>query len=111
MSAPGNCVLTIAAPPSSTPPRFILAGNMVRFLMSFTNVAGAPANPTTVTAVVGTSYADEVSLTPVMDSTGQWHADWDTSAAIAATYYCDVAGTGALEVGAEISIKIQVPHL
>lgn len=111
MSAPGTCTLAIAAPPGSFPPRSVFAGSLIRFLISFTDIAGVLADPTTVTAYVGTSYADEVSLTPVKDSTGKYHADWDTSTAVDAIYYCDVSGTGAIVVETEIAITIKVPKL
>ena len=110
MSAPGNCVLTLARPPSSVQ-QSIIAGNIVRILMSFTDVTKAPADPSTVTAFVGTSYYDEMTLTPVHDSTGSWHADWDTTGLDAGTYYCDVSGAGTIQTEAEIAIKLVEPHL
>jgi hypothetical protein len=83
---------------------------MVRFLISITDVTGAPID-TSLSVQVGMSYADEVSLTPVHDGTGQYHADWNTTSAVAGTYYCVATGTGILNVAAEVSITLKAPHL
>lgn len=113
MSAPGTCTIQIAQPTVVTQQvgATALAGNLVRFLITITDAAGTPADTTTVTAQVGTNYADAVSLSVVHDSTGQYHADWDTTSALAETYYCDVAGTGTYQVAAELPITIKVGHL
>ena len=94
-----------------SPPYYTLAGNLVRFSFGFMDVNGNPADPTTVTVTIGTSMADAVTLAPVRDALGQWHADWDTTDALQATYYCLATGTGALEVAQEVPIKIRVPHV
>lgn len=111
MSAPGSCTVEIATAAGAAAPQFILAGNLVRFLIAFKDVSNTPTNPTTVTVTIGTSYYDELSLTPVHDSTGVWHADWDTTSAVQGTYYCEVSGTGVLQAASETSIKIRTPHL
>ena len=111
MAAPGTCLIAIAGPGFQSQSAAILAGSMVRFLIAITDLTGTPVDTTTVTASVGTSYADEVSLTVVHDSTGNYHADWDTTMAAAATYYCAVAGTGTYQVAAELPVTIRHSHL
>ena len=94
-----------------TPPLYVLTGNLVRFFFVFKDIDDVLTDPTDVTAEVGTSDLDAVTLTPVHDSTGKYHADWDTTGIPSGTYYCKASGTGALLVSREISLKITVPHL
>ncbi len=105
------CTVTIAVPPHANQPPFVLAGNIVRFRAAFTNLAGEAADPTSVTFSVGTSYADAISLTPVKNSVGHWHADWDATSEPAGDYYCVVSGTGTLVVEVELPVTVKVKHL
>jgi hypothetical protein len=51
------------------------AGNTIRLLVSFTS-AGTPYNPVTVTCqVIGPASEAIQTLSPVNDSTGNYHAD------------------------------------
>jgi len=89
----------------------VLAGNIVRFFLTFRDEDGDLANPTTVTCQVGTSEDDATALSVVSDSTGKYHADWDTTGIEAGAYYCLATGTGAIVAAREIPVKIRVSHL
>jgi len=89
----------------------ILAGNIVRFFMTFLDGLDALADPTEVACLVGTSILDAVALTVVRDDVGRYHADWDTTLVPAGDYYCEGVGSGAIVAATEITVKIRSPHL
>ena len=83
-----------------------LAGNRIRFQVEFKNDAGVLTNPTAVTCIVGLAGADGDSLSVVQDSTGVYHADWDTTSVGAGTYWARFNGTGTLVAAAEMKVKV-----
>ena len=89
----------------------VLAGNVIRFYMSFTNDAGTLTSPSDVVCQVGTASADVETLSVVNDSTGRYHADWDTTGKAAGDYYCQAIATGTLLAAKEIRVKIRESHL
>ncbi len=50
-------------------------GERIRLTASFTDPAGAPADPTTVRLRVKADGADEELVSTTKDSTGEYHAD------------------------------------
>lgn len=84
----------------------VVAGNVVRFSLSFTDINNSAADPTTVSAVVGTPGGSPQSLVVNRDSIGNYHADWDTSLATTGMYYCFVKGTGTLVAANEIGFRV-----
>ncbi len=89
----------------------ILAGNIVRFHLTFKDDSNALADPTIVTCEVGTAYDDVVSLSVDHDSTGLYHADWDTSGLDPGVYYALAVGSGAITATREISVRLGGSHL
>jgi hypothetical protein len=89
----------------------VLAGNIIRFFVTFRNDSDVLTNPTAVTIKVGMTDDDAESLTPVSDSTGVYHADWDTTARVAGDYYCKATGSGVLIAAREIRVKIRESNL
>lgn len=84
-------------------------GDLIYLSATFTNEAGALADPTTVTAqirrVVGGLAAAPSDLTPVRLSLGVWTVDYSCTAEGA--YYYRFAGTGAVQQAAEGVFKVR----
>lgn len=93
------------------PPFHVLAGNILRFVFTFKNESEVLADPTTVVCKVGTSDLDAVSLSVTRDSTGTYHADWDTTDIPPGAYYCKCTGSGALVAVKETLVRITIPHI
>ena len=83
-------------------------GNKPRFTVTFTDVFGGLANPTTVVCKVRDPAG--VITTPVItnDSTGIYHADYATSLALQGTWYVRFEGTGAVVAADERSFVVDV---
>lgn len=77
-------------------------GMTVRLTASFTDAAGAAANPTTVTLVVETSDQTDTSYSPTNSATGTYVYDYVIADAcpVGRTYY-RFKGTGAIVAAAE----------
>jgi hypothetical protein len=89
----------------------ILAGNIIRFFLTFRDADDALADPTTVTCEVGTTALDALGLSVIHDSTGKYHADWDTTGLLAGTYYAKAVATGAIIAAREIPVRVRGSHL
>lgn len=96
-----------------------MSGTLVRTTATFTNIAGAAADPTTITLKYQTGAgAVTTAVYPaapvVKDSTGVYHADLDTTGWAGAGPVTQVAewiGTGAVQAIAADSWQVIPPAL
>jgi hypothetical protein len=94
-----------------------LAGNLIRVTCAFANAAGAAADPTTITLKYrpGSGAAVTTVVYPsapiVRDSTGNYHADLDTtsSAPGISPWSYEWAGTGAVQALNTSVFNVQEP--
>jgi hypothetical protein len=79
-------------------------GDESRLFGSFTNLAGADADPTAIVCTVRKPDATIVTPSVVKDSVGHYHADLilDTSG----TYYYGFSGTGAVVAAGESELYV-----
>lgn len=89
----------------------ILVGNVVRFFLTFFDEDKLPADPTAVACRVGQDGDTAIPLTVVKDGIGSYHADWDTTLALAGDYFCEAIGSGAITATREIAVTLRAPRL
>lgn len=96
-----------------------MSGSLVRSNAAFTNAAGAAADPTTVTLKYKTGAGSITTVTypsspTAKDSTGNYHADFDTTGWAgpdALLYVTEWTGTGAVQAIASDSWQVTPPAL
>lgn len=80
-------------------PNTYTSGDLVRCSAAFTDAAGAPVNPTTVTGFTKTPAGIISPQSVTHDSLGNYH--FDVSVSESGTWYYRLVGTGAAQAAAE----------
>jgi hypothetical protein len=91
---------------TAPPPYQVLAGSLVRFVITFTDYTGAPMDPTFVSCVVGIPGSPGIILQPGRDGIGLYHADWNTTGVASGVYYCLANGSGAMVAVNEVAVRV-----
>jgi hypothetical protein len=86
-----------------------LLGNVIRLSVSFKDLAGVAADPTTVVLTVKRRTSTNETLTPTKDSVGNYHYDYTPAAAGA--YFYRFNGTGALVAATQGQFTIDDPQI
>lgn len=80
-------------------------GDVATVTASFTNAAGAAADPTTVTLVVQAPDGTQTTPTPTSAVVGTWTAD--VSVTQAGTWWYRFEGTGAIQTAGEGMFRVR----
>jgi hypothetical protein len=97
---------------SNTVPSYsVIAGNVVRFTLNFTDMNLSPSDPTLITCHVGQPGQVSTVLSVYRDGTGTYHADWNTTGVASGFYYCYATGAGSLIAANEVGIRIKAPEI
>lgn len=92
-----------------------MSGSLVRTIATFTDITGAPANPTTVTLKVQVGVgATPSEPTPMNDAAGVYHYDIDTTGYTGSglqTVTVEWIGAGAVQAIAVDSFQVEAPPL
>jgi hypothetical protein len=83
----------------------VVAGTMVRLTFGLTDIAGAAANPTTVTVKIRSPSGSTATASPTNDGVGAYHHDY--TFALAGEYVVHVETTGNPTVVDEASVDVR----